>query len=121
MPRTAHTTYHLCSIRAVLSYDPYTDEEYTKLLHSPPILGTFDEMAIIADALTANIDSCQGINYDSATCHGCENCVFDRWVPYHPEFKCKVGGKMDPWTQDTIECPCPLKAQDELDRLGVSV
>jgi len=38
-------------------------------------------------------------------CIYCIKCEFDRWVPYHPEFKCTDGGEMDVWTTQTIWCP----------------
>ena len=101
----ASIAYHVYSIYAVTGYDSITDEEYTRLLHSPPIRGTFEDLSLIADALTRNMSGVAGINYDDPTCAKCPNCIFDRWVPHHPTFRCRAGGEMDPWTQETVRCP----------------
>lgn len=105
----------LWSIFAVVGYNQFTETEYTKALHNKPFLATFEDICTIGDMLTANMDGVEGINYESAFCSKCEHCKFDKWVPHHPLFKCKVGGNMNPRTQRTIDCPEPIDGEQWLE------
>jgi hypothetical protein len=74
-------------------------------LNSRPITGDIHNAASKADDLARDLANIEEFQYCKFTCITCEHCEFDKWVPHHPLFKCKIGGEMDPRSTTVVKCP----------------
>jgi hypothetical protein len=77
-------------------------------LNSWPLQGQLDDVQCWADKRTQNTNGVLEFEYQPAKCFNRSKCAhldYVGWTPFHPEWKCAIGGKCHRWSTICYECP----------------